>query len=352
MERFAQAAEIYEGLSKSGCQAENEDYDTTVNISATSAQLAWSGSAIGDGKVDRSAMDAFETSFNAACGAVARGALGQALVLLKRSRELGYQLEDLDDDERKMEVAPVLAQEVYVLAKLGRWEEALTKCQELDVKRFSFLLSFFHLSHILPANGGGSITDASLKVIATNNEIAVASRLPDYNPHLSLIATAGSTTTSSFSQPFRFQSWILGRNHAVLQLEAGKYQAAKKLATAHLRLCPDDEQTRVALAAARQDSVEKLAERDPNDIGLALTLAQTRMRRGNITGAIQTLEKLRSVREDARHMPGVVGLLVGLYQAQGRRQHVKDVLSEASEWWKKASSPVNPPSQTELYNDQ
>ncbi|PWW72291.1 hypothetical protein C7212DRAFT_286909 [Tuber magnatum] len=295
LEKFDQAAGIYAGLSRSEYQAENEDYDMSVNISATNAQLIWANgpAAAGgeDNKVDRSALDAFETAFNSACGAVARCAFGQALVLLKRARELGLQLEDLSEEERKVEVAPVLAQEAYVLAKMGRWEEAL----------------------------------------------------PDYNPHLSLITSAGSTTTAISSKAFLFQSKTLERNRAVLELEAGKVQAAKKLALAHLQNYPHDSEASVILAAAREGKVEKLAGRYPGDLGLSLTLAQLRMRSGNITGAIAAVESVISAApEDQKYLPGVIGLLVGLYQHQGRRRHVKDILSKASEYWKNSPTPNHP----------
>ncbi|CAZ86131.1 unnamed protein product [Tuber melanosporum] len=325
LEKFDQAAGIYAGLSRGGYQAENEDYDMRVNISATNAQLIWangSATAGGDNKVDRSALDAFETAFNSACGAVARCAFGQALVLLKRARELGLLLEDLSEEERKVEVAPVLAQEAYVLAKMGRWEEALERSKELDVP---------------------SITDTSLKVVATNNEIAITSRLPDYNPHLSLIASAELATTSASSKAFLFQSRILDRNHAVLELEAGKTQASKKQALAHLKNYPHDNEASVILAAAREGKVEKLVKKSPGDLGLSLTLAQLCMRSGNITGAIAAVENVISAAaEDQKYLPGVIGLLVGLYQHQGRCQHVRDILSKASEHWKNSPTPNHP----------
>ncbi|CUS07705.1 unnamed protein product [Tuber aestivum] len=326
LEKFDQAAGIYAGLSRGGYQAENEDYDMSVNISATNAQLVWAnGSAASGGKgnkVDRSALDSFETAFNSACGAIARRAFEQALVLLKRARELGLLLEDLSEEERKVEVAPVLAQEAYVLAKMGRWKEALERSKELDIP---------------------SITDTSLKAVATNNEIAITSRLPDYNPHLSLITPAGSATTSVSSKAFLFQSKTLGRNRAVLELEAGKAQAAKKQALAHLQNHPHDSEASVILAAAREDKVEKLVKKSPGDLGLSLTLAQLRMRSGNITGAIAAVENVISAApEDQKYLPGVIGLLVGLYQHQGRRQHVKDILSKASEYWKNSPTPNHP----------
>ncbi|RPA89887.1 hypothetical protein L873DRAFT_1885182 [Choiromyces venosus 120613-1] len=362
LEKFGQAAGIYADLSRGGYQAENEDYDMSVNVGATNAQLVWAnGSAaagIGGGdKVDRGALDAFETAFNAACGAVARGAFGQALVLLKRAKELGMLLEDLSEEERRVEIAPVLAQEVYVLAKMGRWEEALERLKDLDVPRFAKKKFYTEIdTWAWGANLSASITDTSLKVIATNNEIAITSRLPDYNPHLSLITSAQSSTitTTISSKAFLFQSKILNRNRAIQELEAGKTQAAKKQAQAHLQTHPYDSEASVILAAARAhgdsssnsnstSKVEKLVEKNPGDVGLSLTLAQLRMRSGNITGAITAVENVMSAAVDEqKYLPGVVGLLVGLYSHQGRRQHVKEVLARASGYWMTCATPNHP----------
>lgn len=79
---------MYRQLADGTSQVDNEDYDMSVNAAATNAQLIWSGDAylVPEGKPARGALNAFETAFNAACICSARGELGQALVLLKRSR--------------------------------------------------------------------------------------------------------------------------------------------------------------------------------------------------------------------------------------------------------------------------
>lgn len=88
MERFKHAAKIYKELADGMTQVDNEDYDMNVNATATDAQLIWSGQGhlVKNTKASRGALDAFETAFNAACISIARGELGQALVLLKRSK--------------------------------------------------------------------------------------------------------------------------------------------------------------------------------------------------------------------------------------------------------------------------
>lgn len=92
-EDFPRAAEVYRLLVADGLsQVDNEDYDMSVNAAATDAQLVWAGSAhlVPGRKAARGALDAFETAFNAACISSARGELGQALVLLKRSKGMWW----------------------------------------------------------------------------------------------------------------------------------------------------------------------------------------------------------------------------------------------------------------------
>lgn len=78
-------------------------------------------------------MEAFETAYNAACGSISRGELGQGEVLLKRSKDLCNALEDLTEAEKKAEILPILVQQVYVLTQLGKTEEAEQLCSNLPV---------------------------------------------------------------------------------------------------------------------------------------------------------------------------------------------------------------------------
>lgn len=85
-------------------------------------------------------MEAFETAYNAACGCIARGELGQAEVLLKRSKgecvldlhgwtatdmsDLCKSLDDLSESDKEAELLPITVQQIYVLICLGRHDEA------------------------------------------------------------------------------------------------------------------------------------------------------------------------------------------------------------------------------------
>ncbi len=88
MENFSQAADLYKELSGSTAPIENEENDLRINGSALVAQLEWSGQGhlAQKKKPSREDMEAFETAYNAACGSIARGELGQGEVLLKRAK--------------------------------------------------------------------------------------------------------------------------------------------------------------------------------------------------------------------------------------------------------------------------
>ncbi|KAH0608288.1 uncharacterized protein H6S33_002340 [Morchella sextelata] len=331
-ERFVHAAKIYKELADGMTQVDNEDYDLSVNTTAADAQIIWAGQGhlVKSTKPNRGALDAFETAFNSACISLARGEYGQALVLLKRSKDLCNALEDLSDEEKKLELTPIIAQEVCALINLGRIEDAMARSQELGVS---------------------TLTDTALKLIATYNEIAATSRLPDYNPHKSIIAaeTATASAKTTTARPFLFQARAIERNDAVIDFQVGKHSSVKAKAAKITQTYPNDPANGVISAAAHagnvkgktaENKVEALWTANPKDIGLALTLVQLRIRSKNITGAIQTMDKLLSaLGPEQRYQPGLVGLLVALYQSQARKKDVKDLLSQASDFWKNTDTP-------------
>jgi len=75
-------------MASQRAEVENEDVDLKINNGAVDAQLEWAnlGHLVKNKKPGREDLQAFETAYNAACGSIARGELGQAEVLLKRSK--------------------------------------------------------------------------------------------------------------------------------------------------------------------------------------------------------------------------------------------------------------------------
>ena len=81
------ATTIYKELAGSQA-ATGEESDLRINSGATDAQLEWTGQGdlVLKKKPGREDLEAFETAYNAACGSIARGELGQGEVLLKRAK--------------------------------------------------------------------------------------------------------------------------------------------------------------------------------------------------------------------------------------------------------------------------
>ena len=82
------ASNIYKDLAGTQATIQNEENDLRINSGATDAQLEWKrqGELVLKKKPGREDLEAFETAYNAACGSIARGELGQGEVLLKRAK--------------------------------------------------------------------------------------------------------------------------------------------------------------------------------------------------------------------------------------------------------------------------
>lgn len=89
-EDFEHAASLFAQLANGPGNVANEDMDLRINNSAVKAQLEWSGRGdlVKEKKPQREDLEAFETAYNAACGSIARDELGQAEILLRRSKGL------------------------------------------------------------------------------------------------------------------------------------------------------------------------------------------------------------------------------------------------------------------------
>ena len=89
VENFSDAAEIYEDLASSHATTHlDEENDLRINSGATDAQLEWKkqGDLARKKKPSREDLEVFETAYNAACGSIARGELGQSEILLRRAK--------------------------------------------------------------------------------------------------------------------------------------------------------------------------------------------------------------------------------------------------------------------------
>ncbi|KAH7061119.1 hypothetical protein B0J12DRAFT_766487 [Macrophomina phaseolina] len=336
-EDFARAADVYQDLATRPQDGEGFEHynDLRINSLAVDAQLQWQGQ--GDrarrSKPDREDMEAFETAYNAACNSIGRGELGQAEVLLKRAKDLCLASEDLSEEDKKTEVMSILIQQLYVLQKLGKFDEASKLAEEVSVQ---------------------DIPDLSTRHIARVNDLA--RKTGDRNPYMSWrqIQTSGKLPVND--KPFGFQSHILEHNDQVLGLCSNKHKgvasttlskissespASTSPAITTLSVLNAAAHAKGASGRAAIKELLPLVNKRPHDVGLALTVVQIYVRDGNYGAATPLLENFLIRLENTgnsndlatRYAPGVVGALVALYAHAGRRSSVRSELAKAANYW-------------------
>lgn len=341
-EDFANAAALYKNLAGSQAAIENEEDDLRINSGATDAQLEWTGRGdlVEKKKPGREDLEAFETAYNAACGSIARGELGQGEVLLKRSRDLCNALDDLTDQEKIAELLPISVQQLYVVSKLGKTEEAEKLAADIALEK---------------------IPDPSTRQIAQNNKLALSSSTS--NPYLSHRLFHSTERLPKTDNLFRLQTERMQQNGLALDLLASKPNGvikttSKILSNSTSSLSPHFNNLSVLNAAAHAQgqlaklglkSILPLLEKRPKDIGLIMTIIQLYVLTNNHGSAITVLDSLLKrlsesqipSDQDVLYAPGLVALQVSLYTSQGRKSQIKTTLAKAASHWRhKSKSPT------------
>lgn len=318
-----------------------ESAELRINKLAVDAEGLWTSNlkstAVPRAKTDDLAT--FETAYNSACISVSKGQLEEADVLLKRSINLCEHLDSYSDEDKAVELVPLLAQRVYVLQKLQKADEASKIAQELE------------------ATLQGTKVDAKVRRLAETNAQTASEKMS--NPFMAhkLFSQSSSISGQYF---FGYETSALMSNAKSIHLQSFKYDglinAAKKQAAKASLPSTSPEVLLVSMfdAAARaRGEISKAAirkvlpelEKRPNDVGLAITLVQLYILTGNTTAAIDLLQSFfdrlenssQSKDQDIRYAPGLVGLMVSLYKSQGRRSQLKQELAKSATYWRSKS---------------
>lgn len=370
-EDFERAADLYSKLSSERGSAAHEDMDLRINTGAAEAQLEWSGrgALVQKKKPGREDLEAFETAYNAACGSIARNELGQAEVLLRRSKDLCNALEELSEQEKQAEILPITIQQIYVLISQGRLEDASALASNINSREYVCM----NASTTSYANMY-SVTESSTQHVAQTNNAAAASEAS--NPFLSQRLIHKSPEEITPDKPFAYQSAAMRRNNYSLDLLSQKYAGIVDSTASAISAKPSptldvniNSLSAVNAAAHAHNKAGKEAlktvlpvlERRPNDIGLILVVTQLYVLSANQGAAIALFEALfdrlskssNSADMDVRFAPGLVGTLVALYSARGQAGHVRTELAEAAKYWQKrqtvSSGSVSPRALSHLY---
>lgn len=204
-----------------------------------------------------------------------------------------------------------------------------------------------------------------MKNIAQTNVSAVS--LDNENPYLvQRHVQATQPQPGHRDQPFKYQSAPLQRNRYALDLQLGKTNGVASTTLAILskehdnKASPDLVTAGVFNAAAHAHNlpakaalkhVLPLLERRPCDVGLILVIVQLYVLIDNIATATSLLETFLSRLEastntgnnNARFTPGLIAVLVSLYNAQGRSSSAKSELTKAATYWRNAPQNAQPP---------
>ncbi|KAJ5959237.1 uncharacterized protein N7479_006387 [Penicillium vulpinum] len=350
-ENFRRAAELYEQLSKDTESSGHEINDLNINSWATDAQLQWKGETefVRHDRLSREDLESFETTYNAACLNIAKGAFKQSEILLNRAQsqhavllEIRTQTdnicrtsEDLSPEDKTAELLPIAVQQLYVLIQLGKLEEAEAVLKDISVE---------------------NITELSTKKIARNN--IVLARPTAVNPYILYKALHSTPDAINNDRLFEFQDRdLIGNSHAA-DLLVQKYDGIiRSTAKAQLK-CPSPSTDAIpnllsvynAAAHAQGETGTKaihkiapLLERRLTDLGLLLTVVQLYVSSGNTASAIaameRTLHSLEGSNESVRFNPGLLSVLVSLYQLEGRTVQIRTTLAQAAAYWRTQSEP-------------
>lgn len=336
IEDFSSSATLYAELASNA--EDDADLDLRINSGAVDAQLEWSGhDDLTVKKPGREDLEAFETAYNAACRSVARGELAQAEVLLKRAKDLCNASEDLSDNDKLAELLPITVQQVYVLIRLGKIEEAEALSRSFELKD-------------IPEDS------KSTRHIAQVNGVA-ASASPA-NPFLAQRLVGRDLSQLKPDYPFRFQASIMESDRYAADLQSLKYggvidsttSAISKASSPTLDSYYNSLSVVNAAAHARSATGKEalkhilpVLEKRPDDIGLIMTIVQLYILTGNSGSAINLFERFLSRLEqagsaselDVRFAPALVGTMVSLYQSQNRRSQIQRELAKAVIHWRR-----------------
>jgi signal recognition particle subunit SRP72 len=356
-EKFQKAAAIYKELSAQSAPTEEEENDLRINSAATDAQLEWQGNGHKveniRKKPSREDLEAFETSYNAACGSIARGDLAAGSMLLKRARDLCEALDELTDEEKRTEVLPIMVQQAYVFTKLGKLEEAEALQRMINTAEYVLSPFLCKLADIY------SVPEAPTRLIAQNNFLAAK---PNKNPYMTERLFSSVPKLSHTDKLFEHQASILDHNRYAISLQTQKYQGVASSTASIIfkspspTLSPHINSLSILNAAAHAQGetgkaglrkILPLLDERPNDVGLILTIIHLYIENKTPIPAITLLEAFFKRLEisatpkdlEVRFAPGLVALLTSLYDLTNRKLSQRIELKKAANYWRKQQHP-------------
>ncbi|KAK9322370.1 hypothetical protein V1517DRAFT_323597 [Lipomyces orientalis] len=322
LEKFADAKETYDELSRGPYLVEGEDHDVLVNVLAIQTQQrSWN---LASAPAPSTTIVSHEQAFNMASLKIGDRQYGDALLLLKQAKELAQAIEGLSEKEVQDELYPILIQAAYVHILLGEKDEAAEILSGFDTQ---------------------SISEPHIKDLIVHNLLYLAN-VPGYdnsNPHVNLrLLDSIVRTKTSGSAYINFQRRLLQKNRLAVEYRVGKETAVKKGIKRHLHEFPEDQVIRLLtfrpavldpFSTGGRYSTKNILDRalkkfskEPSNIGLGLACVQMLIEKKNADHAAQIVEEI--LLSGVPRYPGLVAVAVQLYESQGRYDKAERLLSE------------------------
>jgi signal recognition particle subunit SRP72 len=207
------------------------------------------------------------------------------------------------------------------------------------------------------------VPEPPTRVIAQNNSLAVLKK--NDNPFMTQRLFESAPTLPHTEKHFEHQASILRRNRYTINLQSQKYSGVAHSTASIISKSPTPTispfvNNLSALNAAAHakcktgkaglKQILPLLEKHPNDVGLILTIIQLYILINNPGAAIDLLESFfkrleesaTPANQDIRFAPGLIALVVSLYELQGRKSPIKTELGKAASYWRRKSKPSEP----------
>ncbi|KAF9978074.1 Signal recognition particle core component [Actinomortierella ambigua] len=325
LERYRECMELYQGMLQDVDESDDGYNDILTNLNACKAALLYSGDHL-DGKwaAEDVTQTTYELSFNSACSRIAKGEYTKALKLLEEAEKLCREsLSDYAPAEIDQELTVILVQKAYVYQLMGRADQARDLYQTvLKTKPLEVTAPAVAANNLVVMQGESDLYDSAKKIkTATAKQLGV--------------------------KFFESQKRAIAMNEVLLQLYQGKFVACRDTARQLLKTYPNNDALCLILAAtqARQKKTAKaleelveFAQERPQSIALQFAILQLQLSQGDdYVAAIESLRRFLSrLPKEEQHRPGMVALLVWLYDQAGQGDKGVELLTESSAIWAKS----------------
>eukprot|EP01090_Pellita_catalonica_P003521 TRINITY_DN13189_c0_g1_i1.p1 TRINITY_DN13189_c0_g1~~TRINITY_DN13189_c0_g1_i1.p1 ORF type:complete len:659 (+),score=150.99 TRINITY_DN13189_c0_g1_i1:53-2029(+) len=283
----------------------------------------------------------FEFAYNVGCAYAADGHYNDACKYLQIAQTTcKHKLaeEDATEEEIEEELATISTQLAYVYQMQARTKEAL---------------------EIYNGVVKSENADAAVKAVAANNVVSLKSNQREIADSEKFWKEQAFSAHKA-DKLVGTQKKIIAVNRCMLLLYTNKAKQCRELLQELKTQYPNDPilvliESAMYFRANKVATSEKILSHfldtytrtDGYAIYLRLSLAQLHLTKGDIDSVLKILGSLDKI----RHRPGMVSLLVALYDEQNDLERAKKVFQESEEWWvkEKKAGKKNPGPDTDKY---